>query len=476
VFRFGDRRARDPWESFWIVQGPFLHIQVTVSALVFSLVRSSEISSLAGDAGFSTFRADNLSRALDFVSQQQPDILVLETYGEAEQLAALIRASRRENPAGRIVLFGPQREGLPADPSITHVADSGPAGLEDLQRTLELLGRQVEMQGAGEALRKAPPVLTQLGRLVGSSSQMQHVYKIIGKTANHTYPVLILGESGTGKELVARCIHDIGRKDRPFVPVDCSALTPSLIETELFGHVKGAFTGALNAKQGLLESASGGTVFLDEIGNVPVDLQAKLLRAIQEKEIKPVGSNTRVRTNARIIAATNRDLEAAIRDGSFRQDLFFRLNVVTLRVPPLRDRVEDIPSLVEHFLDKFSREEGGPKKVSQEVMKRFQRYQWPGNVRELENAIERAAALSSGPVLHTEDLPTNLQEYGAVPPPSTNEVLKMDELERRAIFRAIREANGDKLAAAKLLGIGKTTLYRKLREYELNEKTGNGTI
>jgi two-component system response regulator HydG len=219
--------------------------------------------------------------------------------------------------------------------------------------------------------------------------------------------VLILGESGTGKELVARSIHFSGaRKDRPFVPVDCSSLVPTLIESELFGHVKGAFTGAQHGKQGLLEAANGGTLFLDEIGDMPVDLQAKLLRALQEREVKPVGSTERRRINVRVMAATNRDLDGAIRTGAFRQDLYFRLNVVQVKLPALRERKSDIPLLVMAFLDKFCDPQLPARSISEEAMRHLVAYDWPGNVRELENCIERAVALSSGPIVRVADLPS----------------------------------------------------------------------
>jgi len=315
-----------------------------------------------------------------------------------------------------------------------------------------------------EQLRSRPG----FGGLTGVSPKMQRVYKLVEKVSQHNYPLLILGESGTGKELVARSIHFSGpRRQKPFMPVDCSALVPTLIESELFGYVKGAFTGATQSKQGLLEMAEGGTVFLDEIGDLPVDLQAKLLRALQEKEVKPVGSTERVPVHARVIAATNRDLDAAIRAGSFRQDLYFRLNVVQIKLPPLRERRSDIPLLVNTFLEKFSDPQRPMRTIAEDAMTRLMAYDWPGNVRELENAIERAVALGTGPILHAGDLPSNLN-YGATERlPGNDELLPLDELERRAIFRALRETGGDKLAAAKLLGIGKTTLYRKLKQYEM---------
>src|SRR5437870_6145847 len=341
-----------------------------------------------------------------------------------------------------------------------------PFRIEELRSRLERVARAVELQPESRLVREQLRTRPGFGGLIGVSMKMQRVYKIIEKVSQHEYPVLILGESGTGKELVARSIHFSGpRKDRPFAPVDCSALVHTLIESELFGYVKGAFTGAMQSKQGLLEAAQGGTLFLDEIGDMPVDLQAKLLRALQEREIKPVGSTERRRINVRIIAATNRDLQAAIRSGAFRQDLYFRLNVVQVKLPPLRDRKSDIPILVTAFLEKFSDPQGPVRTISEDAMRRLIAYDWPGNVRELENAVERAVALGSGPIHHVADLPSNLQQSSNEKSLESNELTTIDEMIRRAILRALRETNGDKLAAARLLGIGKTTLYRKLKQY-----------
>src|SRR6202049_3737758 len=285
-----------------------------------------------------------------------------------------------------------------------------PFRVEELRSRLERAAHAVELQQENRLLREQLRTRPGFGGLIGVSSKMQRVYKMIEKVSQHEYPVLILGESGTGKELVAKSIHYSGkRKERPFAPVDCSSLVPTLIESELFGYVKGAFTGAMQSKQGLLEAANGGPLFLDEIGDMPVDLQAKLLRALQEREVKPVGSTERRRINVRIIAATNRDLDSAIKAGAFRQDLYFRLNVVQLKLPALRERKSDIPLLVTSFLDKFSDPQAPVRTISEDAMRRLIAYDWPGNVRELENAIERAVALGSGPIIHVGDLPSTLQ-------------------------------------------------------------------
>jgi two-component system response regulator HydG len=308
---------------------------------------------------------------------------------------------------------------------------------------------------------------------------MEKLYRIVANVASSRHPVLIQGESGTGKEMAARAIHFTGPfRDKPFIPVDCSSLSPTHIESELFGYVKGAFAGAVRPKQGLLSIADGGTVFLDEIGELPIDLQAKLLRALQEKEIRPVGSTKACSIDVRIIASTSRDLELAIHQGSFRRDLFFRLNVVGLRLPPLRERKDerekkdDIRLLMDHFLDRLARSTGIRRTISPEAMKLLFAYDWPGNVRELENCLERAAALSSGPVLQVCDLPSQIQSANLSCHSNINgkKIMPLAQLERQAILNALNQLNGDKLTTAKMLGIGKTTLYRKLKEYGITDR------
>jgi DNA-binding NtrC family response regulator len=356
-----------------------------------------------------------------------------------------------------------------------------PFAMDELSTVLDRAAQNHTTDKASRQMRERLRLSQGLGAMIGRSGEMEKLYRILSKVAQSSHPVLVLGESGTGKELVARTIHAYGpNAQKPFLPVDCGSLVPTLIESELFGHVKGAYTGANRAKDGLLVAAESGTVFLDEIGELTLDLQAKLLRALQEREVRPVGATHTLPIKARIVAATNRDLASMVEKGTFRKDLFYRLNVVNLRLPSLRDRREDIPLLAAHFLERISRERGAKFILSDEALRTMMRYDWPGNVRELENSVERACALSSGPVLHLGDLPTQLQQQGleahralvaqgAADGVAESGVRTLADLERDAILNAIRQLNGDKLQAAKLLGIGKTTLYRKLKEYGISD-------
>jgi DNA-binding NtrC family response regulator len=330
--------------------------------------------------------------------------------------------------------------------------------------------------------------------LVGQSPRTRQILRLIEKLGKCRWPALLLGETGTGKEVVARAIHNTAASG-PFVTVDCSSMVGPLMESELFGHVKGSFTGAGTTKFGLLEAANGGTAFFDEIGELPLDLQAKLLRVLQEKEFRPVGSVSTRHSDFRIIAATNRDLVKEVEKGTFRRDLFFRLNVINIRLSPLRERREDIPALINHFLSRV----GGNYSVTAEALEIMLSYEWPGNVRELENCVQHMVAINSGPLLHVADLPSSLQnhllqkksqylmaavgaESAATPanaesdaaapqplavPQFAVSVIPLEVLERRAIIHALEYTKGDRAVAAHLLGIGRTTLYRKLKEYEI---------
>src|SRR5215471_17719522 len=325
--------------------------------------------------------------------------------------------------------------------------------------------------------------------LVGQSPRIRQVLRLVDKLGRCRWPVLLLGETGTGKEVVARSIHNV-HPVGPFVTIDCSSLVGPLMESELFGHVKGAFTGAVGSKTGLIEIANGGTAFFDEIGELPLDLQAKLLRVLQEKEFRPVGSLTHRRSDFRVIAATNRDLAKEVEKGTFRRDLFYRLNVVNLRLAPLRDRKEDIPALIAHFLGRH----GKGHTLTQETLEAMLSYDWPGNVRELENCIQHMVAVNSGPLLHVAELPSMLQNHliarkaqfmsvavGSHPLPkppgeasahahrngaecARPPIVPLTQMERTAILEALEYTKGDRAIAANLLGIGRTTLYRKLKE------------
>jgi transcriptional regulator with PAS, ATPase and Fis domain len=333
--------------------------------------------------------------------------------------------------------------------------------------------------------------------LVGDSTRIRHVLKLVERVGKGRWPALILGETGTGKEVVARSIHNTNVTG-PFVTIDCSSLVGPLMESELFGHAKGSFTGAIAQKIGLIEMANGGTAFLDEIGELPLDLQAKLLRVLQEKEFRPVGSLQTRHSDFRIIAATNRDLAKEVEKGTFRRDLYYRLNVITVRIAPLRDRKDDIPALISHFLERY----GNGHAITQEALDSLLSYDWPGNVRELENSIQHMVAVNSGPLLHMHDLPSSVQNHalirksefrmmvagaasgGGMPhvdgsvkisAPSVMPaypVLPLMEVERRAILEALEYTKGDRAIAAHLLGIGRTTLYRKLKDYEVEGLVG----
>jgi DNA-binding NtrC family response regulator len=422
------------------------------------------------DSGFRARTAATTEQATEILGQHPVDIVITDL--RVPQLGGfeLLKRVRETYPQTAVIVltqYGTIESAVEATRNGAADYVTKPFHISELRAKLDRVIRLLEIDQENRVLREQLRTRPGFGGLIGVSPKMQRVYRLIEKVSQHDYPVLILGESGTGKELVARSIHFSGtRRNEPFVPVDCSALVPTLIESELFGYVKGAFTGALQTKTGLMQSAGRGTLLLDEIGDLPVDLQAKLLRALQEKEVKPVGSNDRISIATRVIAATHRDLDAAVRQGAFRQDLFFRLNVVQIKLPPLRERKSDIPILVNSFLEKFGDSNGNVQGISEDAMTRLIAYDWPGNVRELENAVERAVALGSGSMLHVGDLPSNLQYGGGDRAPLSGELVPLEELERRAILRALHEAGGDKLAAARLLGIGKTTLYRKLKQYE----------
>jgi two-component system response regulator HydG len=423
-----------------------------------------------GDVGLRARTASTTEEALAAMEESPVDIVITDLQVPRMGGIELLRHVRQASPQVAVMVltqYGTIETAIEATRLGAADYVMKPFHVEDLRAKLERVVHSLSIDQENRILREQLRSRPGFGGLIGVSVRIQKVYRLIEKVSQHNYPVLILGESGTGKELVARSIHFLGtRRQKNFVPVDCSSLAPTLIESELFGYVKGAFTGAVQNKRGLLEAAEDGTLFLDEIGDLPVDMQAKILRALQEREVKPVGSTERVRLRARIIAATNRDLESSIRTGTFRQDLYFRLNVVQIKLPPLRDRKSDIPLLVCSFLEKFADQDHSPRTITEDAMRQLLAYDWPGNVRELENAMERAIALGTGPIVQISDLPSSLQNASRAQAAEEGEMVPLDLMERRAIFRALQETGGDKLAAARLLGIGKTTLYRKLKQYD----------
>ena len=422
---------------------------------------------IAEASGMSVQTASTTEDALDYLAQEDVDLVVTDIRIPQMGGMELVRRIRATQPeVGIVVVTGYGSIEMAVEAMYSGVIDyiTKPFAVESFEEKLKNVARVAECNRGRRVLRDT--LATPGQRLIGHSPRIEQIRKQILKLSNHDYPVLILGETGTGKEVVARAIHFSGsRANAPFIPVDCAALTPALIESELFGHEEGAFTGATRSKKGLIEAAHTGTLFLDEIGELSRELQSKLLRVLQEKEVRRVGSTTRNAVDVRVIAATNRDLKSEAQQGTFRPDLYFRISVVNIELPPLRERLGDLPVLVSAFLEKFQDKSRQITGISPGVWPKLSGHDWPGNVRELENVIESALALGSGSMLQEEDLVVgnSMPETRTIYP---DVVLSLDAVERNTILRALKETKGDRTLAAKLLGIGKTTLYRKLNQYE----------
>src|SRR5213594_1734391 len=433
---------------------------------------------VAQSLGYNASVADSAEHAYRMLDMQNIDAVLLDLKLPGTGGLQALHQIRERRPDAVVVVvtgYGTVQSAVQAMKNGAYDYVTKPFSMEELRLLLDRVSSHLKLKSENRMLREKIKSKHGFGSIVGRAPEMEKLYRIIAKAAHSSHPVLILGESGTGKELVARSIHFSGPyRDKPFIPVDCGSLVPTLIESELFGYVKGAFTGAVQSRDGLLAIAEGGTVFLDEVGELPVDLQAKLLRAIQEREIRPVGSTRRIAINVRILAATNRDLEQAVAQGTFRRDLYFRLNVLTLRIPSLRERRQDIPLLANYFLEHMARVSNVEWSLSDDALKLMMAYHWPGNVRELENCLERACAFTTGPMIQVADLPSSIHSAPGTMPigieGTTTKILPMVELEKQTILNTITQLNGDKLLAARLLGIGKTTLYRKLKEYSSQDQ------
>jgi DNA-binding NtrC family response regulator len=423
--------------------------------------------------GFVSAEAESAEAALESLEMQPPDIVVADLKLPSLSGVDLLRKIKEQLPHAEVAIMtghGSIESAVEAMRQGAYDYIEKPFRVERLRQLLQRMAEKVRLVTENQFLRERVSTEAQLDGIIGTSGKIQDVLRMVSRLKGTRTPVLITGESGTGKELVARAMHFRGPlAQMPFVAVDCGALVPTLMESELFGHEKGAFTGALKTKSGLFQAANGGTIFLDEIGELPLEMQAKLLRVLQEKEVRPVGSNEKNPVDVRVIAATNRDLEASYRAGTFRKDLYFRLNVVTVHLPSLRERRSDIPQLVHCFLDRYAPDENI--QVTPATMKCFLQYDWPGNVRELENCIARAVALGDHRVIDVGDLPPGIrraQEEGpAGHDAAALSTTALADLERMTILRVFEQAGGDKTLAGKMLGISRATLYRKLKLYHI---------
>jgi two-component system response regulator AtoC len=428
--------------------------------------------------GFACSEAESAEAAISRLDAEAPDVVLTDLKLPNQSGVELLRQVKALLPRTEIAIMtghGSIESAVDAMKLGAYDYIEKPFRVEKMRLLLQRMAEKIRLVTENAFLRERVSTEENLDGIIGTSANIQDVLRMISRLKDTRTPVLISGESGTGKELAARAIHFRGSMAQtPFVAVDCGSLVPTLMESELFGYEKGAFTGASRSKAGLFQAANGGTIFLDEIGELPLEMQAKLLRVLQEKEVRPVGSNDKVNVDVRVIAATNRDLEAAYRGGTFRKDLYFRLNVVTVHLPALRDRRSDIPMLVHHFLDRYAR--GENLQVTAAAMKSLLQYDWPGNIRELENCIARAVTLGDRRTIDVSDLPPAIRSD----PTSSTPVSPQDtaslsttalaEMERMTILRVFEQANGDKALAGKMLGISRATLYRKLKRYNIPMK------
>lgn len=429
------------------------------------------VAELLEDAGFHIVTSANgreaqqlMARANEMIDLVITDVMMPEMKGD--ELLDLVRQHRPEAPVIVITAFGSVEQAVEMVKAGAFQYLIKPFKNDDLLRAVEDALSKSAPHRERVRLRLRTPATP--AKIIGASPPMQKMFEMIGLAAESMSTVLIIGESGTGKELVARATHELSGRKGAFIPVNCAAIPADLIESELFGHMGGSFTGARAPRVGMFEAADKGTLFLDEIGELPLPMQPKLLRALQEGKVRRVGANAEKPVDVRVIAATNRKLEDDLKTGRFREDLFWRLNVIRLPVPPLRERPFDIPLLVEHFITKSTMAGRPPRTVSQAALAVLTAYMWPGNVRELENAIERAAAFARGGVITVEDLPERVRTRGgetALLTRASAQNLTLREMERDYILEILRRTEGNKKQAAEILNLDRKTLYRKLDEY-----------
>ena len=440
----------------------------------------SLLKQLLSDEGYSVVEATTGTEVVEKVKDVNPDLVIMDVrMPELDGIEALskLKVSSPKTSVLIMTAFGSSNNAIRAMELGAFDYITKPFELDKISHTVKRVIEYRDLTSEVQVLRDEISSLVQTERIVGNSPAMQEVYKTVGKVAKADATVLITGESGTGKELVAEALHyNSNRRSGPIVKVSCAALPETLLEAELFGHEKGSFTGAMTQRRGRFEMADKGTIFLDEIGEMSLPMQTKLLRVLQERKIERVGSSLPIKVDIRIICATNKDLQRQVEQQKFRDDLFYRLNVINIHMPPLRDRKEDIPALVEHFLAKHRYSATAqPAAISEEALKRLMEYDWPGNVRELENVVERAVVLSRGQIITSRELPFGDHETGDHEEDGGDEVSveksffkkSVAQFEKDLIMKALRDATGNRSKAAEMLGIYRRLLYAKIKEYGL---------
>jgi two-component system response regulator PilR (NtrC family) len=442
------------------------------------------LSHVFGRAGHTVRAAENGAKALELLRAEAADLIISDVRMPDMNGIELLRKVREFLPEVSVVMMTAFATVETAREAFKLGADDfiqKPFDVDELKLIVEKGLERLRLLQENRAFKRAQRERGRLDQIIGHSQKMQAVYQMIETVAQVQSTVVITGESGTGKEMVARAIHNLSpRADKPFVPVNCGAFTETLLESELFGYVRGAFTGATANRKGLFEAADKGTLFLDEIGEMSPTMQVKLLRVLQERKVRPVGAHEEVSTDTRVIAATNRDLSAMVKQGDFREDLFYRVSVIPIELPPLRERREDIPELVEHFVEKFCRQTGRPLGVTERATEQLERYSWPGNVRELEHTIERAVALERTDNIQTESLPQSVTNYNPasiapsafdLPEEGINIVAHLEHLEKTYILEALQRTGGNQTRAAEILHLSVRSLRHLLDKHGIRNLT-----